>query len=370
MPSKQYFVKLEKLINSLEQCEAEELLQRMCDIIDLSKAESDTDTTAEFAKHLIQASNHFGRFDYEMRAFGEMRLLYKQYERLSDLRHDVIWYYKWIAERVPEHVEVPKQKVFELLDQMEEFYKQEEAGLRPVHTMRFRAASFMGLKEEAEFYFKKWENESEDETDDCPACTAHGVVQYLLEQGQVEKAIEVAKPILEGTLFCDEVPAITASRLLLPLWAADRTEEALTYSLMVRRQVRKVPKLLAYLADHVVFLTAVGALNLAARNNYVMLAKSDGMSNSADLFSIYRAAWIYFSVQGKFETGPVAISDRCELGRLGNLMPVKEAAAWCEQKTRDIARQFDERNGTGRFMERLQMAERIALLNPEDEAGG
>ena len=368
MPSDQYYSQLEQLISSLEHCEGEALLKRMCDIIDLSKAQSDTDATAEFAKHLIQASNHFGRFDYEMRAFGELRLLYKQYERLADLRKDVIWYYKWIAERVPEHVEVPKQKVFELLDQMEEFYKEEEAGLRPVHSMRYRAASFMGLKEEAEYYFNLWQHEQEDETDDCPACTTHQIVQFLLEQGQPQKALEVAKPILDGTLSCEEVPAITASRLLVPLWAADRSEEALTFSLMVRRQVRKVPKLLAYLADHVVFLTALGVLDLARRYNYIMLARSDGMSNSADLFTIYRAAWIFFAVQSKFDNRQVAVSQRCELGRMGKTIPVKDAAAWCEKKTRDIARRFDERNGTDRFTERLLMAEKITLLNPEEDA--
>src|SRR4051812_29810803 len=241
---------LKRMVERLRTLRGETLLAEIHAVVQTARAHDDGDTAAEFAKHLINASSDEGRLDYEMIGFGQLKDLYQHDARYADLRRDILWYYKWITEHLPEYVEVPAAQIESTFQDMERFYREEKEGLRPVLALRARAAAFMGRDVEAEHYATQWEEAEEQDSDDCPACQTHSRVQLLLDLGRPEEAVEAADPVLRGDQFCEEVPATTFSRLLLPLLLLDRAGEALFLSAVVRRQVRLVPALVGYLADH------------------------------------------------------------------------------------------------------------------------
>lgn len=343
------------------------LLGRVHAILQSALAHDDGDTVAEFAGDLIRLASHHGRLDYELIGFKEFESLYRRNPNYADLRGQVLWYYKWVAEHLFEYVGVPQQQVATFLDQMEAFYRDEGVTARPVHALRCRAAAFMGHRAEAERQLDLWQAAPDTESDDCPACQTHAKVQVLLDLGRLADAVEAAGPVLSGEQSCDEVPATTISRLLMPLVAAERGEQAVVLAGVVQRQVRLVPKLLGYLADHVFFASMVGALPVAGRLNFVMLARAETAANDADLFLVARAAWLTAVAAGRAGAAALPIPLRCAgLSRRpdGCVSPA-DAAAFYEARARQLARAFDERNGTTRFADRLAMVKAIAKAGPD-----
>jgi hypothetical protein len=338
------------------------LLARMHDLVTFAVARDDGETVAEFSRHLIRVASHHGRLDYELLGFGELRSLYQRNPNYADLRGGVLWYYKWIGEHLYEYADVPAAQVSAFLDQMEAFYLAEQVEPRPVHALRCRAAAFMGDRAEADRQYELWQTSADTESDDCPACQTHAKVQVLLDLGKVAEAIEAAEPVLSGEQRCDEVPATTVSRLLLPLVVADQLDQAVLLAGAVQRQVRVVPKLLGYLADHVFFAAVVGAERVARRLGFVMLARAEEATNDADRFLVARAAWLWAVTAGRAGADAVPVPLRCAgLPRQPDGRVVTaDAAAFYRTRAHQIAAAFDERNGTTRFTDRLAMVDGIA----------
>lgn len=360
-----YFAELDRLRKSLDGLRGEAVLRRMREIIDLAKRNEDGDTVADFAQALVEIGNAEGRLDYEMIGFGELRDLYLRDDRFADLKRQVLWYYKWLGERLPEYVEVPATQIWGMLDQMEALYRQESVGLRPVHGLRCRAASLMGLKDEAERHYDLWEASERGDSDDCPACETHLKVQVLLDQARIDEAIDAAGPILAGDEHCGEVPAVTFSRLLMPL-LVKQDQRAPSMCAAVLRQVRSSPKFVGYLADHVTFLTLIGA-GVGVRLCWVMLAMGEEASNGQDRFLVARAAWTHFAVLRKAGVTEVKLPTRIgedarRVGRgrfVSEGVGIDEAVERYGRRATDLAAAFDQRNGTDRFSKRIEFAREL-----------
>src|SRR5688500_6129486 len=196
-----YYEQLQSAIDALEGQEGEALLREIRGVIELAKQNDDGDTVADFSRHLIEAGSRSGRLDYEMIGFGEMQALFERSGKHADLRDYVLWYYKWLAERLPEYVEVPRDQIEAFFRRMEAFYEAQDEGKRPVWELRCRAASFMGHEQEAAGYEELWEKTEKRGSDNCPACETHSRVQYLLDVGKLPEALAAAGPILAGEQY-------------------------------------------------------------------------------------------------------------------------------------------------------------------------
>ena len=332
------------------------------EIIELAKANDDGDAVAEFARHLIEAGSHEGRLDYEMIGFGEMKALYQRDANYADLRSYLLWYYKWVTERLPEYVEVSPAQIESTFSDMERFYAEEKEGVRPILALRRGRRRSWGGRTRRGGTWREWEAAPQVESDDCPACQTHSRVQLLLDLDEPVEAAEAAGPVLDGSQSCEEVPATTFSRLLLPMLLLGKAEDALFLSVVTRRQVRLVPKMLSHLADHVTFLSLVGLLDTARRLAIVMVARAEAAPNPFDRFSASRAAWVFLSRFAK-DSGRTEIRlPRTEIGADGRCVAITEAAAHFESRTRELADAFDARHGTPRFAKLVAEAEQLATM--------
>ena len=360
--STDYYTRLQQAIDRLEHLKAEPMLKEVRSIIELAKANGDGNAVADFARHLIRAASHEGRLDYEMIGFGELQALYERDANYSDLRADLLWYSTGRAERLPEYVDVPAERIDSFLDQMEQFYRAAGEGLRPVYELRCRAAGFMGREEDARRLAELWQATPQAASDNCPACETHSRVQYLLDVGEIPEAIEAARQILEGEQSCEEVPSTTFSRLLIPLlFTTGDPESPLYLASVVRRHVRHTAALLSHLADHVNLLSLVGLFDDARRNLWVLLARSQDAPNDFVRFCAARSAWLCFARMGKAGVDTARFPPRTG-GLAGRTLRTTEAAAHYRARAVALAEAFDRRNGTGRFALRTEAIEKLAGL--------
>jgi hypothetical protein len=324
-------------------------------IIEYARANRDEIAVVQWLLQLIRAASHFDRFDREIKAFHELMAIYRAGKGDGDLRRNLLWHFKWLLERITEYVEVSAEQIDEFFEQMRSFYEEEGESLAPYYGLRYRAAAFMGDASAAQWR-ERWEATDAGASDDCPACQTDTRVCALLDMDDIAGAFVAAEPVLRGEQHCEEVPAVTFSRLLLPALLTEQTEMAIAMHRAVRRQVRHTPKLLGHLADHQVFLAIIAGPQNQARHAAFLLRGLAATANPYNRFNAARAAWVWAA--------------RCDAAGLPPRLPERvrsllddEAAAdlmgWSRGLAMDLAERFDARNGSDRFARKIADAEAV-----------
>ena len=349
-----YHEELDRRAAALRHLRGAELLDAVEGIVALCEEHADADAAIAWRVDLLRLASDLDATERELKAFDALRRTYQSDPAYADLRAQVLWYYKWIMERLPEFAEVPAAVIDRMFEEMQKFYEQEGEGLRPVHMLRCQAAAAMGRADEADRLAARWESVEADDSDDCPACETHSRVQYLLDVGRVPEALAAAGPVLEGGQSCAEVPAVTFSRLLIPVALTGDADLAEQMRLFVRRGVRKVPKLFGHLADHVLYLTVTGRPAEAVRPATVALSRAVGSGNTQKRFEAFRAGWACFARLAMLGNERVRLPRHFPpTGEDGYATPA-DAAAWCGEQAASAAEALDARNGTDRFSQRLR----------------
>jgi hypothetical protein len=289
-----------------------------------------------------------------------------------DLRRQVLWYFKWLVEELPEHADVPRETIEQVFQEMESFYRAQGEAMRPVYSQRCQAAVVMGFKEDAERWFEKWQAEPAGESDDCYACELDRKIVYLLDRDQNAEAIVAAEPILNGEAFCDDTPE-TLSRLIGPALKLENLKMAVILMVASGRPVRVVPSMLSSLAAHVVYRTVLSQHTRARRLALVALQRAQGWLKDLDKFNVYRACGMWASLRLLEGDRALRIPRRLlpGAGVEGNADGV-EIATRCLEEAARIARRLDDRNGTDRYTNRLNDMEetlRKALTTSESGRG-
>lgn len=356
-----------KRIEALNGLAGDALFAEMFELAQLAESENEIDATAEWHENVIHYAAQLNRLDFELKSFHELRRLYASGPQYDHLRESILWYFKWVAERLPEHVDIPAELIRTTLDQMEQFYTQHHESLRPVYALRARAEAFMGHLCQAGKYFDLWQTTPFGKSDDCEACELHGLVQYYLHADKPEDAINAAQPIVRGELQCEEVPAATFSRLLVPLLQKNEVELADGLQYAVVRQVRHSPKLISHMANHVVFLSLTGRAIEARRLAGLLLGRGILATNSYDQYASWRAGWIWLSFLAFDGIPRTRLPRAFAPENAGTPMDTLAAAQRCRGETIVLSEKFDARNGTPRFMESVRGLDQFmaSISNPK-----
>src|SRR5205085_9358405 len=115
-------------------------------------------------------------------------------------------------------------------------------GPPPVHETRCTHARAAGRLDEARKWYGAWSAAERDSMSDCLACDQNVQVEYLVELGEDENALQRAEPILSGRMRCAEIPQVTLGTVLLPLVRLGRIEEAARHHLKGARLVARNPE--------------------------------------------------------------------------------------------------------------------------------
>ncbi|MEU4156215.1 tetratricopeptide repeat protein [Actinoplanes sp. NPDC026670] len=140
--------------------------------------------------------------------------------------HNLLWLFKNMVHSMTRFPELPLERTYAVLDDMERRYRESGHGLQPVYKHRYLVAQHVGLIPEAEEWFRKWQAAPRNQLSDCAGCDPTSLVSHLAGEGRFEEAVELATPVLAGDLSCTEQPQSILSELMVVYLKTGRLDEA------------------------------------------------------------------------------------------------------------------------------------------------
>jgi hypothetical protein len=263
----------------------------------------------------------------------------------------ILWKYKWINGVICDFPQVPKARIYEMIDDLEQRAIRAGYGLRATTNQRYRAEKFWDNKEKAIEYFRLLETTPSDDLSNCPLCEKDERVTFAIYTGNDERALKIAHSILVGDEKCGSVPHRTYAKVLLPLIRLGRQREALSYYSKGYALIANNKAFLDRIAEHLTCLTLTENFNRAKALVERHYSWTETTRNAFSHFRFYLAVMLLFEVLAERKRSfDLSMPRSFPLySELGNYDPA-QLSTWFKQKAEAIARRFDERNQTDFFM--------------------
>jgi hypothetical protein len=326
----------------------------------LADTRQDADLGFELREDLIWAAT-FGGFPEKSLVAFSWRLAQcdRDPERFSE--RDLLWQYKWIVASLPRFPQISRQQIENLLEDMKQRCLRQGAGMRSVHKVRWLVAMRMHDDAAARKHYAAWNRTRQDFNSDCPACDQDDRVDFQLFLGRDAKALELAQPILNGSLRCLEVPHCTLASLLLPLVRLGRAAEAMPLHHRGYRLIGNNPAFVEQAAEHLVFLALTDNLPKAIGLLEKHLSCALATANLKVRFTFFNV--VRFLLERIAESGQATLRLRLprdfpaleESGRY-EVVPLR---SWFDGACEDLAAQFDARNGNDGFTRLLDQPKKL-----------
>jgi len=257
--------------------------------------------------------------------------------------HHLFWYFKWMVSSLTMFPEVPLDRTYGVLDDMERRYRLAGHTLNPVHQHRRLVAQHVGDRETAAEQYRLWCATPRGAMADCVGCEPTAKVAYLAWEGRHEDAVALALPVLDGQLTCVEQPHSILTELLVPYLRTGRLAEAADAHRTAYRAIQGNRAELTAVADHVGFCTRTGnharALELVERH-------LSWLAEPPTPFSDMRFSAVAAGALGRIaDAGHSGLTVRRGSDEIG----VAELRDELTERARALAARFDARNGTDKI---------------------
>ncbi|MER7354909.1 hypothetical protein [Nonomuraea dietziae] len=262
--------------------------------------------------------------------------------------YSLLWQFKWIASDMRRFPEIPLQRAYDALEEMERRYTQAGYGSHAVHTQRTYVAEHVGDRAAADEWFHRWQTTPRDDMSDCEGCDPSGKVWHLAWMGRDEEAIELAAPVVAGHLTCHVQPQGILSNLLLPYVRTGRLEAAAAAHLRAYRLVQGDANYVDDFGDHMEFCALTGNETRGLEILQRELPLLDRSPTPSDRMHFAGCAALLLRRLEHLGHGGLTVR------RDGNDVPLDRLRAELESDARDLAARFDARNGTGEQTRRLE----------------
>ncbi|MFI5893285.1 tetratricopeptide repeat protein [Actinoplanes sp. NPDC051513] len=170
----------------------------------------------------------------------------------------LLWDFKAMVSGLTRFPEVPLDRAYGVLEDMERRYREGGHSLQAVYKRRALVARHLGDTAREDEWFERWQAAPRDDLSDCAGCDPTTVLVYLNRRGRFEESVALAEPVLAGELSCNEQPQSILSELMEPYLMTGRLAEAVDAH---RRAYRAHRSRLADLGDigwHAVFCARTG----------------------------------------------------------------------------------------------------------------
>lgn len=255
--------------------------------------------------------------------------------------HHLFWYFKWMVSSLTMFPEVPLDRTFGVLDDMERRYRLAGHSMNPVHQHRLVVAQHIGDRETAAEQYRLWCATPRGAMADCVGCEPSSKVSYLSWQDRDEEAVALALPVLDGQMTCVEQPHSILTRLLVPYLRTGRLVEAADAHRTAYRAIQSNRAELMDAAEHISFCTVTGnharALELVERH-------LPWLAEAPTPYSDMRFSAIAAGALGRVaDAGHSGLTVRRGSDEIG----VSELLDELTERALALAARFDARNGTG-----------------------
>ncbi len=356
-----YRVEIEELLaqaDDLPECPSK--LALLEEAVRLADTHRDTELGDEARDALIQTATFTGYPEKALVAFSwRLAQADRAPEQFPESR--LMWEYKWVAGSLTNFPQISRRQIENAFEDMEARFRRSGYGMRAIYKLRWEAALDMGEPDEARRYYRLWDKTPRDANSDCIACEQDSRVEYHVYFGKHEKALQLAEPILKGSMSCGTVPERTFGTVLLPLVRLGRVDEAAKYYRKGYRLASGNRDSLDYFGDYLTFLGLTGNFSQGVK----LFERHLGWAvETMDLY----ARWLFY-LGARFFLPLVAQSGWTELKlRLSKETPgyradgryeTKELASLIDCMCRELAEQFDARNGNDGFTRKLDKQKRL-----------
>ncbi|MEU8259628.1 hypothetical protein AB0C02_03260 [Micromonospora sp. NPDC048999] len=256
--------------------------------------------------------------------------------------HSLLWFFKHMVTAMLKFPELPLDRTYAVLDDMERRYRESGHTLQAVYKHRYLVAEHLGAAEEAAQWYRRWMTTPRDALSDCAGCDPTAQVEHLAHVGRHEEAVALAEPVLAGRLSCIEQPQAILTALLTPYREAGRLDAARDAHREAYRLLRGRLSNLWEIADHVEFCTVTGndarALELVERH----LDWLDRAPTPAAAMHFAATA----SAALRQVPGELTVHRRASGDRAAADVPAGALAEELSATATELAGRFDARNGT------------------------
>lgn len=174
-----------------------------------------------------------------------------------DETHMLLWQMKAAVNSLTRFPEIPLDRAYAVLDDMERRYRAGGHSLQAVYHYRNVVARHVG-DDSADDWYLKWRAAPRDELSDCEGCDPTGMVWHLIGTGRYEDAFEIAAPVLRSELGCNEQPQSVQTAMMHVYLRTGRAEQAVDAHRRAYRVHRSRIADLGDIAEHVRFCAVTG----------------------------------------------------------------------------------------------------------------
>ncbi|GAA4237036.1 hypothetical protein GCM10022254_48040 [Actinomadura meridiana] len=278
----------------------------------------------------------------------------------------LLWQMKAIVSSLTLFPEIPLDRAYAVLDDMERRYRAGGHSLQAVYHYRNVVARHVG-DGSADDWYAKWRAAERDDLSDCEGCDPTGMARHLVESGRYEEAFEIAAPVLNATLTCNEQPQSIQTAMLPVYLRTGRAEQAADAHRRAYRVHRARLADLSDISEHLAFCAATGnevrGLEIVQRH----LGWLDRAPSVHAEMEFCAAAALVLERLATAGHGALAVRRPAADDRPAADVPVPELHAELAARATELAALFDARNGTshqGDLVRELLAAEQVVEFVP------
>ncbi|WP_207933479.1 hypothetical protein, partial [Actinomadura sp. GC306] len=270
-----------------------------------------------------------------------------------DETHMLLWQMKARVSSLTLFPEVPLDRTYALLEDMERRYLAGGHSLQAVYRRRHKVAEHVGDPAAEEWYLK-WRAAERDELSDCEGCDPTGMIQHLVRVGRYEDAFEIAAPVLSAELACNEQPQSVLTAMLPVYLRTGRAEQAADAHRRAYRVHRSRLADLSDIAEHLVFCAVTGnearGLEILQRH----LGWLDRAPSPYAEMEFAAASALVLDRVAAAGHGAATVRRPASGDRPAADVPLPELRTELAGRATGLAARFDARNGTSRQSDRVR----------------
>ncbi len=255
-------------------------------------------------------------------------------------KHTLLWHFKTMVNAMTSFPEIPLDRTYAVLDDMERRYREDGHSMQAVYKHRYLVANHVGAPE-ADEWFARWQAAPRDDLSDCIGCDPSSVAAYYSERSRFTEVVETAEPVLAGELTCSEQPQGILRELMVAYLRTGRPDEAADAHRRSYRLERGNLADLWNLGTHLAFCARTGNEH---RGLEILQRHIDWLDKAPS-----PAAEMHFSADAA-----MLLRRLTELGHGDTMIHRRERgdisatdlAAELSARAAELAQRFDQRNGT------------------------
>ncbi|MBX6749844.1 MAG: hypothetical protein IRY85_09260 [Micromonosporaceae bacterium] len=267
--------------------------------------------------------------------------------RYESLYPDLLWQFKYAVGTLTSSPEVPLDRTYEVLDDMERRWQETGHSLHAVYSQRHRIARHIGDFDTAAHYYDLWCAAPRDELSDCGGCDPEMKAYWLKLIGRDEEAIAIGSNVLSGEWTCTRQPQDMLATLMVPYVRTGRLEQARDAHRRAYLAHRSRLADLAEIAHHIEFCARTGnearALEMVERH----LGWLDRSPSPWDTMMFAASAALALRrAQARRPDDEITLLRPHNDGQPPEPISATTLAAQLEAQATEISARFDRRNGT------------------------